>query len=495
MLFSWNPLENARTKVSPNIMKEAVMQVPEHGKSVRATAKDNGIDRKTLGRYVDIVIKGKERQFQANHVSNPIFSQEQENSLKSYLILSAKLHFDLTPLTTWQSNIRRMRNIDYGVFVHVYVFPRVRLAEQMKDGAPPGSLCLTHPRGWMTSYNFELYLEHFIELIRCSTENRVLIVLDNNESHITPKELQIHKNNRLTLVTLSPHTSHRLQPLDRTVFKPFKAYYNVVADYFMHENPGIPININHIPGLVAKSCGKSFTPENIQKGFACTGIWPLNSQIFSVSYFLAANVTHRPVPTFIQEPNQCGSGHPSVATNAELVISRILTSTPANTTLEIEHALRLEKRRKSSQMKPVINVKRKGFMISYDRPTELDKSSEYPSDYSEIDSDKLSDTSEEEPSIKPTSFEVDEYLLVKFSSKKSVSYYADKITKKRNEREFEVKFLRCCNKCFVFPEKDDIADVVIYNMLKLPKPTELSGTERVASKLAFKFNFPKYDIH
>ncbi|KAJ8870662.1 hypothetical protein PR048_029685 [Dryococelus australis] len=70
-------------------------------------------------------------------------------------------------------------------------------------------------------------------------------------------------------------------------------------------------------------------------------------------------------------------------------------------------------------MKPTTNVKRKCFMISDDRPTELDKSSEYPSDYSEIDSDgdKLSGTSEEEPSIKPTSLEVDEYSLVKFSSK------------------------------------------------------------------------------
>lgn len=665
MPFFWKPRENARTKVSPDVMKEAVVQVIDYGKSVRATAKVFGIDRKTLGRYVDIVLKGKETKFQANHVSKQVFSQEQENSLKSYLILSAKLHFGLTPLTTrkfafqfadtndvvvpkyWRdhemasyawlkgfmhrhkelslrspqatslgratafnkttvaeffSNMKEVLekypvgpeaifNIDETGFttVHkpgkiisvkgekqvgkvtsaergtlvtvccaisaigtavppVFVFPRVRVTEQMKVGAPPGSLCLTHSSGWMTGDNFELYLKHFIKFTRCSTENRVLIVLDNHESHITPKGLQICKENGISLVTLPPHTSHRLQPLDRTVFKPFKTYYNVAADDFMHANPGVPINIYHIPGLVGKSFGKSFTPENIQKGFACTGIWPLNSQIFSESDFLAANVTDRPDPTLIQEPLQAGPGHYSVDTSREIAVastssintsvastssiniastspinvavtpeqirpfpkagprkgrggrrplkSRILTSTPVKTALEIEHALRLEKKRKTpAQLKSVFNVKRKCFATS--DVAELGGSSESSSSYSETDSDKDSDISEEEPGINPTSFEVDDYALVKFSSKRSVFYYAGKVTKKHNELEFEVKFLRCCSrnsKCFIFPDKDDVADVVIHDMLKLPKPTELRGTERVASKLSFKVNFSKYEI-
>ncbi|KAJ8889451.1 hypothetical protein PR048_008950 [Dryococelus australis] len=266
-------------------------------------------------------------------------------------------------------------------------------------------------------------------------------------------------------------------------------YYNVAADDFMNANAGIPINIYDIPDLVEKYFGRAFTPENIQKGFVCTGIWPMNSRIFSESDFHTANVTDRPGTTLIQEPIQCGSVNSSVATNTVLVAASTSSSNIAVSPEQLRPfpkigpRKRSEKKENFSQMKLVTNVKRKCFVIYDERPTELDKSFEYLSGYFEIDSDsdKLSDTSEEEPSIKPTSSEVDEYSLVKFSSKKSVFYYAGKITKKHNEREFEVKFLQGCSrksKCFVFRDKDDIDDVVIYDMLKLPKPTELSGTER-----------------
>ncbi|KAJ8895614.1 hypothetical protein PR048_000950 [Dryococelus australis] len=115
---------------------------------------------------------------------------------------------------------------------------------------------------------------------------------------MTPKGLQICKDSEITLVTLPPHTRNRFQSLDRIIFKPFKAYYNVAADDFIHANPGTPINI---------------------------------SITFLAYDFLAANVTYRPDPKLIQEHIQCGFGHSSVAKNTELVIGSTNSSNIAVT--------------------------------------------------------------------------------------------------------------------------------------------------------------------
>lgn len=48
--------------------------------------------------------------------------------------------------------------------------------------------------------------------------------------------IEMAKSNHRMLVTLPPHTIHRLQPLD--VFGPLKANYNREIDIWMLVNPG-----------------------------------------------------------------------------------------------------------------------------------------------------------------------------------------------------------------------------------------------------------------
>ncbi|KAB0801258.1 hypothetical protein PPYR_05612 [Photinus pyralis] len=95
-----------------------------------------------------------------------------------------------------------------------FVFPRVKKQDYMTYGAPVGSVAATHPSGWMTVENFLLYLEHFKKYVKCSIENKVLLILDNHSTHISPQGLKFCKNNGIVLLTLPPHTSHRIQPLD-----------------------------------------------------------------------------------------------------------------------------------------------------------------------------------------------------------------------------------------------------------------------------------------
>ena len=45
----------------------------------------------------------------------------------------------------------------------------------------------------------------------------ILLIMDNHETHMSLAAVDLAKANEIVLLTIPPHTSHRLQPLDRTV--------------------------------------------------------------------------------------------------------------------------------------------------------------------------------------------------------------------------------------------------------------------------------------
>ena len=107
------------------------------------------------------------------------------------------------------------------------IFPRKKLRPFMMKNAPLGSVGAVHPSGWMTAENFLIFVEHFVKFTRCTTEKPILLILDNHSSHLSIPVLNFCKRNGVVLLSFPPHTSHRLQPLDRTVYGPLKIIINM----------------------------------------------------------------------------------------------------------------------------------------------------------------------------------------------------------------------------------------------------------------------------
>ena len=138
-----------------------------------------------------------------------------------------------------------------------------------------------------------MYLKHIVNQISCNIKNGVLLILGNHESHVSMAFIQLAKQNGLILLTISLHTSHRLQPLDRSVFGPLKSKYNQAMDEWMRSYPGKIVTIYNIPALVNKAYLAAFTPSNVQAGFKSTGIYPLCRDIFDESAFAPSELTNR----------------------------------------------------------------------------------------------------------------------------------------------------------------------------------------------------------
>lgn len=173
----------------------------------------------------------------------------------------------------------------------MFVFPRVNYRDYFIRGGPPGSVGAATKSGWMQAEEFLSFLKHFSNYVRPSIDKKVLVLLDNHESHLYLPGIDFCRENGIVLLSFPPHCSHKLQPLDRGVYGPFKKQINTAIDCWMKNNPGKRLSIYDVPEITTITLPLSATPKNIMSGFSATGVWPFNRTVFDDSEFSPALVT------------------------------------------------------------------------------------------------------------------------------------------------------------------------------------------------------------
>ncbi|XP_063237415.1 uncharacterized protein LOC134539361 [Bacillus rossius redtenbacheri] len=118
----------------------------------------------------------------------------------------------------------------------MFIFPRVRYYDHFIRDGPTGCIGAANKSGWTTEVEFLLFLKHFVSCIRSSPEKPILLLLDNHQSHLAPDCLDFAKENGIVMLSFPPHCTHRLQPLDRSVFAPLKKQINRAMDAWLRNN-------------------------------------------------------------------------------------------------------------------------------------------------------------------------------------------------------------------------------------------------------------------
>lgn len=89
------------------------------------------------------------------------------------------------------------------------------------------------------------------------------------------------------------------------------------------------------------------------------------------------------------------------------------------------------------------------------------------------------------------------FVLVRFTTKKTIKYYVGEIKEVLPDNEFIISFLRRYkeNK-FVFPNVEDVSTVHINDIeLHLPHPLNNGGTLRTAKCLSFNIDMDHYKVN
>jgi hypothetical protein len=107
--------------------------------------------------------------------------------------------------------------------------------------------------------------------------NRRLLFVDGHNSHVNMKFLDWCDRNRVLVAVYPPHSTHRLQPLDVSLFSPLANFYSQNVSDWMHKTQGLSgLSKRDFFDLFWPAFVKAFTPKNILSGWERTGLQPLN---------------------------------------------------------------------------------------------------------------------------------------------------------------------------------------------------------------------------
>jgi hypothetical protein len=88
------------------------------------------------------------------------------------------------------------------------------------------------------------------------------LILDGHGSCVTIEAIKQIIEFGLDMVTLPLHTSHDLQPLDVSSFKPFKTNFRKERDLIMERNNHVELDKVTLVGWVNKDLEDSLTKKN-----------------------------------------------------------------------------------------------------------------------------------------------------------------------------------------------------------------------------------------
>jgi len=230
------------------------------------------------------------------------------------------------------------------------IFPRKRMVDTLMNGAPPQSVGCCSDSGWTDSTLFVKWLEHFAQVTNCSVTSPQIIVMDGHHSHKTLAAILYAREHGISLITLPPHSTHKMQPLDRTYFKSLKCAYQMQCDSWMVANPGKRITFFNVATIFGKAFLKTATPDKAVHGFESCGLWPFNENIFTDEDFAGSKVTEEPEPCLpsnetILDPSsdQDQTSHEPSTSNAAHVHSVDVESSGEQLTTAISNTVLIQK--------------------------------------------------------------------------------------------------------------------------------------------------------
>ncbi|KAJ8874077.1 hypothetical protein PR048_024918 [Dryococelus australis] len=148
--------------------------------------------------------------------------------------------------------------------------------EFMLKGACEGIIDGANPYDWFNEELHLKFMEHFIKRTK-----------PTREEHLASEA-------RVVIFTFPPHTSHKLQPLNRAVYFPFKAYYYQGVEVLLINNRGKTVDFY------------TFTLSNITSGIKKLGIFPLDRGVFNNNDYLPSYVTDHPASNSVKVTSHSG---------------------------------------------------------------------------------------------------------------------------------------------------------------------------------------------
>lgn len=147
------------------------------------------------------------------------------------------------------------------------------------DSFPSGWGIGLSESGWMTTETFYEYFTNVFYkwLVAENIKFPVIVYMDGHSSHCSIPLVKFCRERNIELISLYPHATHILQPLDVGLFHPFKEIWKRVVPQWKIENNVMRLRKEQFPSVL-KIALEALTNESeiVKAAFKACGLVPFN---------------------------------------------------------------------------------------------------------------------------------------------------------------------------------------------------------------------------
>ena len=173
------------------------------------------------------------------------------------------------------SFISAARNVVPPLIIH----KGQRVQDSWKVKAPGNIQLGATTKGYITKSKFHQYGLHFIKYLKNAglAKRKNLLIIDGHKSHLYNLPFyEAMQANDIEVLTIPPHTSHILQPLDSILFVQFKKHWEKNLMHYNSSHSGRALNKVDFWEVFAPAWNTAMSIKNVMAGFRNTGIYPYN---------------------------------------------------------------------------------------------------------------------------------------------------------------------------------------------------------------------------
>jgi len=122
---------------------------------------------------------------------------------------------------------------------------------------------------------------HFIQHTKPTKEDPVNLVPEGHYSHTRDlKVITLARENHVDIICLPPHSSHKMQPLDKAFTGSLKTFYCQEIEKWFRSHPGRVATVYQIDELFGNAYKLAATGEIAANGFRATDLFPCDKNSF-----------------------------------------------------------------------------------------------------------------------------------------------------------------------------------------------------------------------